>query len=366
MSHDLPFHTLTSVSLRQLLRMAAVYGVSPAYYGRYASLLLSSVLSCPLRVADTVRSRGMIGCMRIEEPPLFIVGHHRSGTTHLHNLLSRDDRFGCATAFHCAAADMFLGWSQVVRYSMERMLPKERPMDDVKVGLDEPQEEELAIARLSLVSFLHSYHFPRRMRDIFHRCVTFESGSLSDERRWKEVYSWFLRRVTWEQGGKPLCLKSPPHMARIPQLLDLFPNARFVHIYRNPYVVYKSLLAHVEKVEPMLTLQTLDWDEIENNLVYFYQRMVGRFYEHRSLLPAGQLTEIRFEDLEADPLRELDRIYHELQIEGFQQVRPVFEEYLHTLQGYRKNRYTWDEQVVRRVEDAWGFAVEQWKYTRPE
>jgi omega-hydroxy-beta-dihydromenaquinone-9 sulfotransferase len=366
MSRDLPFHTLSSVSLTQLLRMAAAYGISPPYYPRFASLILPSVLSFPLRLVDRLRSSSAVRDVRIEQPPLFIVGHHRSGTTHLHNLLSRDHQFGCATAFHCAAADMFLGWPRIIRYCMERMLPSARPMDEVKVGLDEPQEEELAMARLSLLSFLHTYHFPRLMRDIFHRCVTFESGSPSDERRWKELYCWLLRRVTIEQRNKPLCLKSPPHMARIRQLLDLFPNARFVHIYRNPYIVYQSLMAHVKQVEPMLALQTWDWDEVEDNLIYFYQRMVGRFYADRSLIPDGQVAEVRFEDLEVDPLGQLGRIYGELRLDGFAAVRPSLEQYVRLLADYRKNRYAFTSDVIRRVEDQWGFAIDRWKYDGPD
>src|SRR5687768_18104609 len=37
-------------------------------------------------------------------------------------------------------------------------------------------------------------------------------------------------------------LKSPPHTCRVPTLLRLFPDARFVHIVRDPYAVYPSTL----------------------------------------------------------------------------------------------------------------------------
>jgi hypothetical protein len=93
--------------------------------------------------------------------------------------------------------------------------------------------------------------------------------------------------------------------------------------------------------------------------------MVGRFYEDLGRVPAGQITEVRFEDLECDPLGQLDRIYQELQIGGFAAVRPHIEGYVHSLAGYRKNRYTFEPHVIQRVEDQWGSALERWQYQRP-
>ena len=37
-----------------------------------------------------------------------------------------------------------------------------------------------------------------------------------------------------------LLIKSPVHTGRVKLLLDLFPNAQFIYIHRNPYQVFKS------------------------------------------------------------------------------------------------------------------------------
>ncbi|MFV1966059.1 MAG: sulfotransferase [Pirellulaceae bacterium] len=358
-------HTLTAVSLTQLMRLWGMYGVSPAYYPRFAHLAFTSVLALPLRLIDTLRSSGAVRRSRLEQAPVFVVGHPRSGTTHLHNLLCQDERFGCATTFHCGATEMFLGLPSAVRMFMQGMLPESRPMDNVKVGLDEPQEEEMAMARISAFSFNHGLHFPAKAREIFDRCVTFEAGSSQDELRWKSDYDWFLRRINIDQGGRQLCLKSPPNTARIRQLLDLFPEARFIHVYRNPYVVYASVQALWRKVLPLLALQRYKADDVEEILVYFFQRMIQRFYEDQPNVPEGQVTEVRFEDLEADPIGELERVYADVQLDGFDTVRPALQRYIDSLAGYRKNRYEFEASVIRRVEDQWGFALERWKYDPP-
>ena len=358
-------HTLTAVSLTQLVRLWAMYGVSPAYYPRLAHLAFSSTLSLPLRLVDTLRSFGAVRRSRLEQAPIFIVGHPRSGTTHLHNLICQDDRFGCATTFHCGATEMFLGLPSAVRVFMRGMLPESRPMDNVKVGLDEPQEEEMAMARISAYSFNHGLHFPAKAREIFDRCVTFKAGSPQDEARWKSDYNWFLRRVNIDQGGRQLCLKSPPNMARIRPILDLFPEARFIHIYRNPYVVYASVQALWRKVLPILALQKYEADDVEQSLVYFYQRMVQQFYEDQPKVPGRQITEVRFEDLETDPIGELERVYADVQLEGFENVRPAIQRYVDSLADYKKNRYEFEEPVIARVKDQWGFALDRWNYDLP-
>jgi hypothetical protein len=358
-------HTLTAVSFSQLARLCAMFGVSPAYYPRLAHLAFSSTLAFPLRLVDTLRSAAVVRRSQLKEAPVFIVGHPRSGTTHLHNLMCQDERFGCATTFHCGATEMFLGWPSAVRLFMRGMLPESRPMDNVKVGLDEPQEEEMAMARISAYSFNHGLHFPAMARVNFDRCVTFQSSSPADEARWKADYDWFLRRVNIDQGGRQLCLKSPCNMARIRPLLEMFPEARFIHIYRNPYVVYASVQALWRKVLPVLALQKYDPDQIEDDLVYFFERMVAQFYEDQPRVPAGQVTEVRFEDLERDPMAELERIYADVHLEGFEAVRPPMQRYVDSLAGYQKNRYDFEDEVVRRVQDRWGGALDRWGYDLP-
>lgn len=365
MSQELQSHTLTAVGLPQLLSVVAQYGVSPAYLPRLASLAFSSAVAAPLRWLDIARSSSLIARSTIDQPPLFVVGHPRSGTTYLHNLLCRDERFGCATTLHCAATELFLGAPKMIRLAMERLLPETRPMDNVKVGLDEPQEEEMAMARISPLSFNHGLHFPNQMRRVFDRSVLFQPPSSGDRERWKKTYLWFLKRVSLDQGHRPLCLKSPPNMARLPVLLELFPDARFIHIYRNPYEVYVSVVRLWRKVLPALSLQSYQWEQVEENLVYFFQQMVQRYYEDCAQVPHGQLAEVRFEDLEREPLGELQRLYGELNLGNFGRVRGVIEDYLRSLGDYRKNTYAFEEPQVTRVEEAWGFALRRWGYARP-
>ena len=360
----LRFHTLTGISLQNYLGLLLRHGFDPTCLPQVAFLFWSGMLASPLRYIDRWRSSAKVSRHTIQRPPIFVIGHPRSGTTHLHNLLCRDPQFGYVTTFHCNAATMFLGATETLRKLMLGALPDTRPMDNVRVGLDEPQEEEMAMARISSLSYNHGLHFPRKMREIFHSSVLFADNGQS-EQRWKRAYIWFLRRVSYEQDGKQLCLKNPCNMARIPSLLEIFPQARFIHICRNSYVVYQSSMNLWKQVLPLLALQKYDLPAVEENILYFYRRMHECYFADKDHIPSGRLTEIRFEDLEADPLGTQRQIYSDLQLDGFETAQPALEEYLRSLRGYQKNHYDFPSLLRRRVYQHWSSTIDRWGYQVP-
>lgn len=359
-------HPLALVGVRTFAELVRSYGVDPAFAPKAALLLLSCGIAVPFRWLDSLVSSRVVARTPVPHPPLFIVGHWRSGTTHLHNLLSVDPQFGCVRGIHCFGARSFLGARRLIKLVLGPHLPSRRPMDDVEFGLDLPQEDDFAMSRIGTMSIMHGFWFPRRMREVFERWVTFDSATRGDIAAWQGTFDWMLRRVSLDEGGKPLCLKCPPHMARLTLLRGMFPEARFVHIYRNPYVVYHSNLKMWKAVIGAGALQRFDERQLEENLVYFYQRMLGRFFEDAAAIPEHRLVHVRFEDLEADPLGQMRRIYGALELPGFDAVSHGLREYLARHSHYRKNTYRFDEASLQRVERDWGFALSRWGYGRPD
>ena len=219
------------------------------------------------------------------------------------------------------------------------------------------------MSRISPMSQFHCFWFPRRMREIFDRWVTFETATAAEIAAWKETYAWMLRRVSIDEGHKPLCLKCPPHAARIRILRELFPAAKFVHIYRNPYVVYHSNRKMWREMIAAGALQRIGADELDRNLVHFYRALLGRFYECVGEIPSGHLVEVAFEDLERDPAAEVRRIYEVLNLgEAHPVVSGIVER---AERPYRKNDFQFDDASLERVEREWGFALTRWGYSRP-
>src|SRR4029079_6070653 len=108
---------------------------------------------------------------------------------------------------------------------------------------------------------------------------------------------------------------------RIPHLLKLFPNAKFIHVIRNPLPVYASTCKLIEKFLDLFSLQKYDLDGVSEHVLERYRLLMQRYLRDREWIPPGQLIEVRHEDMVADPMQVLERIYSDLKLPGFDAAR---------------------------------------------
>ena len=182
--------------------------------------------------------------------------------------------------------------------------------------------------------------------------------------RWKHALTTFLKKLT-VRYGRPLVLKSPPHTARIRLLLGLFPDARFVHIHRDPYVVFRSTRHMIRAVQPLYHLRKGPVQDGDDRIISVYTEMYDAYFEERALIPEGRLCEVAFDDLEREPVGVVGSIYESLGLSGFEELRPRLEGYLGSIAGYRKNRHDeLAEPLRRRIAHDWGRSFDEWGYTR--
>ena len=340
-------------------------GVPPRYWGKLAGVLAISALTAPLRVAERLcYGPSRMARVSIDEPPLYIQGSGRSGTTHLLNLLARDPGFGTVSTFQAIAAPAFLIGRGRLERTIARGVPATRPMDNMAVSLELPQEEEVALANTSHLSWIHHLSFPRRAKAYLEKYATMRLTG-PELARWERAYLDVLRKATLVAGGRRLLLKSPTNLGRTGELLRLFPDAKFIHIVRNPYVVYVSMTHLYRRVLPMWQLDDVEPEDVAATILDSYAAMMRQFMEDRASIPKGHLAEVRFEDLERAPMAELARLYSELALPGWERARKPIAEYLATLSGYRKNVHRIDPETIDVVNRNWGFAVEAWGYRPP-
>ncbi len=374
------FHPCTFTAPSVWLRLVWENGGIPfRYWRKFAGVFAASALATPLRLAEWAAFSRKIYRTPIDTPPLFVLGFGRSGTTHLQNLLARDPRLGYFTTFQGVMAPFsFVASGRLKRLmakGMEAAGEQTRPMDNVQITLDTPQEEDLAVAAASRMSFVHQLSFPQRSRKLLSKYVLMgagpdgsSDGSLSSRelRQWERVYVREVRKVVLHSGGKPVMLRNTPNIGRADHLARLFPGAKFVHIVRNPYAVYPSLMHLYRTLLPLYQLDDYNWDEMEQVLVDAYRLVMSKYLRDRQSIPDGHLAEVRYEDLDRDPLGELGRLYEELSLPGWSEAREHVAAYMDTLAGYRKNRFTLPQATIDRVTSEWGFAVDEWKYEPPE
>jgi len=349
-----------------LWRLLRQHPVDARYRRRARRRVVASALVEPLRGWEALRFGRRLRRTRIHPEPLFLLGYGRSGTTHLHNLFWQDPQLGGVTNYQAAMQPFALcgrGW-------LERLLagriPSRRPMDNVAISLDAPQEEEIALLNSSEHSPLHFMSFPRALPGLYDRYVLDLDRDPACRAGFREGYLEVLRKATILSDGRRLVLKTPTNTARIPFLLETFPEARFVHIVRDPYRVFQSMRHMYRTILPGETLQEIDWAAIDAWTTDAYVAVMRRYLADRGRIPEGRLCEVRFEELEERPLEVMRKLYERLDLPGFDRARPRLEAYLAGLAGFEKNRFAFPADVVAQVNRHWGFALDAFGYARVE
>ncbi|MEZ6060342.1 MAG: sulfotransferase [Planctomycetaceae bacterium] len=301
---------------------------------------------------------------RIEQPPLFVLGYWRSGTTLLQTLLAHDRNFQYLNLYQALFPWHFLLTEKVTTKLTARFVPKARPMDNMQVSWDSPQEDDMAscvmsgISPCSVVSHPHDYRH-------FWKALSFDTLSETELNRWKSCFLTLLKKLTY-RSNKRVLLKSPYHTFHIPTLLEMFPEAKFVYIHRHPYHVFRSA-CHLR--HRMIAENTLGRDlfiNTEEEVIRSYRRGFELYERDRLLIPDGNLCEVSFEQLECDPLSELERVYASLNLPGFDDVAESVTRELPSLQRYRKNKFPNDPEWAAVVYEQLRDAFERFCYEAPE
>lgn len=358
-----PFYT-PAIGIRfpgwiRFLRVFSPRRIRVRYWPRLLGTGLISLACWPFQKYEDFRLRARLDALELHDEPVFIIGHWRSGTTHLHSIMSRDEQFGFVTTLQGVFPHSFQA-NVVFPKVMSWLMPGTRPMDDVRISLSSPQEEEIALMAYGPYSLYHLWHFPDQARRMYRRFVEFEGMDTRARAVWEEMYRDLLKRAALYLGKDRLVLKNPANTGRIPTLLKLFPNGRFIHIHRDPLEVYGSTKKLYSKVLPLFSLQDLDLERMNRDVVFMYKNMMEKYVSDKELIPEGQLVEVAFSELVNRPMQVIERIYGALDLGGFETAAPKFEAYLNEQRAFKKSEYSFskDEEAMlhRELQDA----IDRW------
>jgi hypothetical protein len=275
--------------------------------------------------------------------------------------LGVDSRFACPQLYQVHFPYTFLSTEQRFSGLTAFLLPRHRPYDNVRLDLNVPDEDEFAMCVLGCMTPYLTGVFPRRA-DYYDRFLTFRNASPQAVERWKSSLRLFFQKLMFRHG-KPLVVKSPPHTGRIKLLLELFPEAKFVHIHRNPFTVFQSSVHTYTNALPYGRLQRtggIDWTE---RIIRQYKELYDAFFAERGLIGAGRYHEICFEELERDPVAEIQRLYSALGLPSFAEVELSLRAYLDSQSSYRKNEFRELAPDFRqRIAREWKRCFDEWEY----
>jgi hypothetical protein len=297
------------------------------------------------------------------ERPIFIIGHWRTGTTLVHELLARDPALGYPTTHQCFFPETFLVSGGAFNWLYGLLMPEKRPFDDVPVGVDRPQEEEFGLVNMGAGSLYRAFAFPCQGPGD-PRYLDLEGLSDEELEDWEAACLTLVKRLqfAWK---KPLVLKSPPNTGRLRTLVRLFPDARFIHLARDPFEVYPSTLRMLKALMAVQGLQNppeVDgW--IGEHVLSIFERMFAAYERDRHLIADGRLVEVRYEDLIADPKGVLAGIYRDIDIGDFAAAEPGIDGYLAEHSGHKRNRHALGDDERRAIAHRWRPYFERFGYS---
>ena len=358
-------HPLAGSRISVLSKVVRDNGVNSLGWKQLAMAAGITVTGTPIRAYERIRYGRAIAAQQLDPPPVFIIGHWRSGTTNMHNHLLRDPQFGHLSLLQCLLPWGNFTLSPLFRRILQKSLPATRPMDGVLLGLDEPMSEDFALGAMTDISHYHGYYFPRQGDSIFRRTILFEGLSENEIEQWQKTYRYLLQKVALANGGRQLLLKNPAHSGRIPTLLKMFPNARFIHVYRNPFVVVASTMKLMDRFLHMFSLQRHDWNAVQEDVLQRYQLLMSQLLRDKNLIPQNQLLEVSHEEMTTQPMPVLERIYSHLGLSGFEATQPRLNEYVLSMTNYETNRYKFDEATVARWTPFLQASIDRWGYAPP-
>ena len=237
-------------------------------------------------------------------------------------------------------------------------------MDNMPLSPELPQEDEFAMTNMSPASFYHAWIFPRNAAYYFSKYAVMESATPEERNLWKKTYARMLKNVCRGNKSRRLLLKNPVNTGRVKEILEMFPDAKFIYLFRNPFPVYSSTLNLYHNMLRFFQVQTISEKDVVTNIFSFYEKLLKKYHSEKHLIPPGQLVEIRFEDLESNPIDQLRHIYKKLGLQGYEKALPGFHAYIKTQAGYRKNRYSLPEEIRTRIARKWDFAFDRYGYKK--
>ncbi|HEX6961548.1 MAG TPA: sulfotransferase [Lacipirellula sp.] len=337
------------------------FAISPARIPMCGAITGFTALNSVLAGLDRFAYGRKIDAVEIAKPPLFILGHWRAGTTFLHELLIRDPEHTYFTTYQCFTPHHFVLTQKRLVPWIGMFVPERRPMDNMAAGWDRPMEDEFALQSLGVPTPYLCSMFPNRGA-VYPEYLSLRELSQADRERWKRELMTFCKRLTFCDNRR-IVIKSPAHTARVRTLLEMFPEAKFVHIARNPYALYRSTLGLWRSLNAEEGLQTVrDERWLGTYVIDSLKRMYDAYLEDRDLLRDDQLVELRYEDLVPDPKAQLRSIYEKLDLGDFSRVEPALDEHLHEVRDYRKNRHTIDDETSEMIRREWARYFDEFGY----
>ncbi len=356
-------NTLVGCKYSVLKDLEVRFQVQKKYRNKYRISKYMSMLTTALSYFDEWRYQSISRNLEIRKAPIYILGHWRSGTTLLHNLLCSHNNIAYPTTYQTVFPNNLFFFTGLIKGIMQYFLPERRLVDRVEMHVDFPQEEDFALGNEIGFSFYYWFYFPDDYQRITDEYLALPTRDEEKIQQYKQGYEKFIKRCMLHVAGEQYIAKNPPNMGRIPFLLEMFPGSRFVYIERNPYEVLLSTFRFHKGFLKTLQLQDMDDETLWKFIFQTYVLLYDMYQDNKHLIPPGNLVELKYEELVSDP----EGIYKSLHLGMFSDLEANEEKLKKVLQNHRNhkaNPYHFEREYIERVNLELGNVIERQGYQR--
>ncbi|MFP4023358.1 MAG: sulfotransferase family protein [Thiohalospira sp.] len=329
--------------------------ISPKYLVRFLFLFQNGIWASIFHEKEKKLFAQKIKNHQLPDDPVIIIGHWRTGSTFLHQLLNLDNQFVTSNLFQGSIPDSFLSSRKSYEPIMGKVLKGTRPMDQVKLGLDEPLEDEYALFRLSGYSPLKRLVFPKSDQYFLKLFPGFLPAENEELEKWENALAYFYKKLTLE-NNKTILIKNPFHSLRINTLNKIFPKARYIHIIRHPYKVVPSTIRMWNIVGTQNTMNKKWKKPGTGDVTEVLLEMEEKIKNETRQLSKNRYTLVKFEELEINPVKVLQSIYNDLELHFSDDFNKALNQFLASVKDYKKNKYMLpqdDKEIIDQIMAPW-------------
>ena len=274
-----------------------------------ARAVFGQLLRTRLRVEDRL-TRDPAVASRELPAPIVIVGLPRTGTTHLHNLLSSVSALRSLPLWESVEPVRPPGYPDLRRLrcavrlrQIDYLIPLLRPMHEMQVDLP---HEELQLSALTFRSFFFegSFRLPRYR-------PWYAAGDHSGAYRYLRRVLLALQR---SGGSERWVLKSPQHLDQLRALSSAFPDSKIVRTHRDPVRAVLSLATMITYTR-RVCYRDLDPAAEARSWADRLEQMLRRSLEQAEALPSDRVLHVSYEAFVKDEWATLERVFDFAEVE---------------------------------------------------
>ncbi|MAZ01035.1 MAG: hypothetical protein CMP58_02430 [Flavobacteriales bacterium] len=313
--------------------------------------ILLILLQTPFHWIELILYKKKIKSHKIKHPPVIILGYWRSGTTYLQRILTVNKKTTYLSLYESILPlgsiihSIFL--EKIMNFIFKKIKIK-HPLHRTNLDTKFPSEEDIA---LCCSAYEHTpmwaHVYSKKAKYFFNKYLICEKES-KEYSMFKKMYSYLVKKISFQNPNKTIILKSPCNTSKIKEIMEIFPNAKFIYISRNINDVYYSNMKLL-KTNKTQWLQKMDEKERDELFIYSYNKMMNYYNKNKHIIPKDNLIEIKFEEFFKRPEYFIEQINSKFKIPYSKEDEKRYKQFI--LKYHGKNRYKYKKQLPKNIKE---------------